>query len=203
MLFCGKNHTLPKNNQEYFVESCTECNKWCYTNNKCKGDSVDSLCVDCKKKSLDNATSDKVSPMYSISPITTQFDPSKRLLAHNHISSLLDGFVINQECDCESYMTHFKRKLTHLDLKLHNIFSLNLMNTEPVNGLFLSSHSVMTLLQPETTLRVTEELFNFFVDCFNFYGEYLPVPKESVKTSLTLSFVKPMMKLISMHYTRN
>ena len=102
------------------MESCGECNKWCYTNNKCKGDSVDSLCVTCKKKSVDNVTSDKVSPMYSISPITTQCDPSKRFMVHEAIYSLLNGVLINQDCELNQYMTYFKRKLTHLDPKLHN-----------------------------------------------------------------------------------
>ena len=62
---------------------------------------------------------------------------------------------------------------------LHNIFSLNHATTEPVNGLFLSADSVMSLLSPESKFMVTEELLNLFVDCFNVYGEFVPDGKKS------------------------
>ena len=161
---------------------------------KCKADSVSSVCVDCESKSDNNVvwgTSDKPSPKYSISPITNECDPSKIVLVHLAISSLLEGVVINKELELNDYRDEFKRKLTHLDPKLHNIFSLNLATTEPVNGLFLSPHSVMTLLLSESKFRVTEELLNFFVDCFNFHGEYLPVEKKVSESLPGILFCKP------------
>ena len=56
---------------------------------------------------------------------------------------------------------YFTRKMTHLDPKSHSIFSLNEINTQPVDGLFLSLVSVMHLLSQENEFRVTEELFVF------------------------------------------
>ena len=70
------------------------------------------------------------------------------------------------------YSDFFKRRLSHLDPLSHNIFSLNHVSTQRVNGLFLSSQSVFKLFSKGNQFKVTEELINFFVDCFNFYSEY-------------------------------
>ena len=68
--------------------------------------------------------------------------------------------------------------MTHLDTENHSIFSLNSINNQPVDGLFLPSDSVMHIFLLENDSRVTEILFDFFMELFNFYGEYIPATKE-------------------------
>ena len=170
--YCDKNHQLSKNNREkHFIQSCTECNKWCYTNANCKGDSLVTLCGACKQITKCNVPSENVSTPPSLSPITTQCDSVMASEIHDAISTFIIG-THTSNLELKHYKKYFNRTLTHLDPELHNVFSLNSINTKHVDGLFLSSHSLMKLLQPETEFRVTEELFNFFIDLFNFYGEY-------------------------------
>ena len=146
------------------------------------------LCVACKKKLKDNATSDKFSPIPSLSPITTQCDPVKEMFIHEAISVLIEG-VHTKKIQLKEYKIYLERKLTHLNPKLHNIFSLNSINSKPVEGLFLSSPSVMTRLRPEKDYRVTEEFLNFFVN-FNFYGEFIPAIRQHSKELPNIVFYK-------------
>ena len=88
-------------------------------------------------------------------------------LIHVAIYTLMEGKVANKDLPVKQYREYFKRKLSHLNPQLHNIFSLNHVSTERVNGVFLSPQSVFKLLLKEDEFRVTEELINFFVDCFN------------------------------------
>ena len=52
-------------------------------------------------------------------------------------------------------------KFTRLHPKDHNIFSPNKVNSQPVNGMFLSSQTLHQLLNDGTQGTVTEELFIF------------------------------------------
>ena len=180
--YCNKKHQVSKNNsQEYFIESCTQCNKWCYTNQKCKGDSDDSLCVECQNITQDNVNLENVLPLPFISPITTECDPKKHTSIHEAISVLLVG-KHTSTFQLKNYLKFFNRKLTHLDPKLHNIFSLNRLNTNRVEGLFLSSFSVFKLLEPENEFKVTEELFNFLWIYLIFMVNLIPPQSNAVKS---------------------
>ena len=188
--YCNKNHQVSKNNsQEYFIESCTQCNKWCYTNQKCKGDSDDLSYIECQNITQDNVNLENVLPLPFISPITTECDPKKHTSIHEAISVLLVG-KHTSIFQLKNYLKFFNRKLTHLDPKLHNIFSLNRLNTNRVEGLFLSSFSVFKLLEPENEFKVIEELFNLFVDLFNFHGEFDPTTKQRNKELRNIVFCK-------------
>ena len=84
----------------------------------------------------------------------------------------MNGDVERKHFPLKNSLEFFKRRLSHLDPLSHNIFSLNHVSTQRVNGLFLSSQSVLKLFSKGNQFKVTEELMNFFVDCFNFYSEY-------------------------------
>ena len=50
-------------------------------------------------------------------------------------------------------------KFTHVHPKNDKIFSPNNVNSQPVNGIFLSSHTLRQLLNDDSQGPVTEELF--------------------------------------------
>ena len=85
----------------------------------------------------DNATSNKVPSIQSLSPITAKCDHVKEISIYGTIFILIEG-AHTSKFQMETYKNNFNGKLTHLDPELHNIFSLNSINTKPVKGLFLS-----------------------------------------------------------------
>ena len=189
--FCGKNHRLPLDNkdQDTSVGSCIQCNKWCYMTKKCNVASVALQCHECKSK-IDNneVISDQPPIQYPISPITTECNSSQQVRIHQAISKLLTGVRLDTDMELIDYKRLLTKTITHLHPSTFNIFSLNHATTEPVNGLFLSAESVMSLVLPESKFMVTEEVMNLFVDCFNFYGEVVPegnkvLPDEEIVTT--------------------
>ena len=170
---CGKNHQLPPGNkdQDVSVRSCLSCNKWCYITKKCNADKSIKHCHECKFKIDTNEVISNESPIHSaISPITNQCDSSKQVRIHKALTQLLKGLIQDTELTLLDYKDLLTLRLTHLHPTEHNIFSMNHPTNDPVNGLFLSAKSVMLLAEPESKFMVTEEMINFFVDCFNFYG---------------------------------
>ena len=128
------------------------------------------------KKSLENVSIDNVTPRLCLSPITKYLDRVKATEIHQNISLLING-KLKLDYEYKSLKEYFHRKFRHFHHESHNIFSLNEINNQPVDGLFLSSISVMHLLSHENDVIVTEELFNFLMELFNFYGEYDPMRK--------------------------
>ena len=149
--YCGKKHQL---GQKYIsVDVCTICKKsWCYYCNSCKNESMDTVCVDCiEEKERDaekeiDATIDKDLPRPSISPITTKCDKLLAPEIHSLVPTLLD-----LEFDSNLNGNHWKNfvtmNFTHFHPEKHNIFSPNTINSKPVDGMFLSSHSLHQLLE--------------------------------------------------------
>ena len=184
--YCSKRHTTSQSKSDgVFIESCSNCTKWCYTTQNCKGDIDESLCVECKNITQDKVKIDNNLATPFISPITTECDPEKFTSIHKAITVLLEG-IHTSPYELKQYRNYFKRKLTHLHPNLHNIFSPNKINPDPVEGLFLSSFSVFKFLAPENEFEVTEELFNFFVNLFNFHDEFDPF---TTRTSLLRNIV--------------
>ena len=177
MLCLWKNHQLPpgNKNQDVSVRSCLLCSKWCYITKKCNADKSIKHCHECKFKIDTNEVISNESPIHSaISPITNQCDSSKQVRIHKALTQLLKGLIQDTELTLLDYKDLLTLRLTHLHPTEHNIFSMNHPTNDPVNGLFLSAKSVMLLAEPESKFMVTEEMINFFVDCFNFYGESFP-----------------------------
>ena len=145
--YCPKKHTLPKSNRErFFIQSCTNCSKWCITTEKCKADSNHSLCYECQNMTEDNVKLNNILPLPCISPITTECDPKKQCSVYDAISVLLLG-KYTSSLKLKHYKNYFNLTLTHFDPKVHNIFSLNKIVNDPVDGMFLSSSSVFQSLR--------------------------------------------------------
>ena len=119
------------------------------------------------KKSVENVSIDSVTPRLCLSPIITYLDRVNATEIHQNISLLING-KLKLDYEYKNSEKYFHRKLRHLHHESHNIFSLNEINNQPVNGLFLSSISVMHLLSHENHIIVTEELFIYFMKLFNF-----------------------------------
>ena len=113
----------------------------------------------------------------SLSPITTQCDP---VIASKLIESLphLRSLDFEEQLLPEIWKELLKYQFTHLHETDHNIFSPNKVNLQPVNGLFLSSHTLHQLLNDDTQDKITDELIQFIVDLLNFQQECSPSDNE-------------------------
>ena len=192
--YCEKKHPLPpdshKHEVEFNVDSITKCNNWCLYLNRCKSDSDESICCKCLNKKEMGNTIDKDFVRQSISPITTNCDAAKTSAIHKSISELL-SFQYKAPYTVQQWRKYFFRKFTHFNPQGHNVFSMNIMNTQPVDGMFLSSLSIDQILASNKEFKVTEEMFNFFVDTFDFYGEYDPSTQQRCDKLPGMLFCKP------------
>ena len=170
--YCSKKHRL---GQKYiYVDVCTMRKKsWWYYCNSYKKESMDTVCVDCIEEKERDATIDKDLPRPSLSPITTKCD---NLLAPE-VCSLVPP-LLDLEFDSNLSVNHWKNLITinftHLHPEKHKFPNQIQSNSKPVDSMFLLSHSLYQLLEDDSKIRVTEELYNVFVDVLNFHGEYLP-----------------------------
>ena len=89
--------------------------------------------------------------------------------------------------DWKGYM---KQNFTRLYHENHKICSPNTINSKSVDRTFLSSHSLHQLLEDESKVRVTEELYNIFVDVLNVHGRYLPSEQQWGDKLLNILFCK-------------
>ena len=90
--YCPKKHVMANNDKDgFFIQSCTNCSRWCISSEKCKGDSDHSLCNECQTMIDDKVKLNDISPLPCISPITTECDPKKQCDVHKAISVLLVG----------------------------------------------------------------------------------------------------------------
>ena len=107
----------------------------------------------------------------SLSPITTQCDPVI-------VSKLHDSLPFLRSLDFEEQLLPNQwqelliGEFTHLHPTDDNIFSPNKVDLQPVNGMFISSHTLHQLLKDDTQDKMTDELIQFIVDLLNFQQEY-------------------------------
>ena len=120
---------------------------------------MSTTCDDCDKVK----TNDVALPS-SLSPMTTFINKKHELNVYNFISELIE-FKYNIAVNVTHWKDFVMGNFTHLDLIFHNIFSPNTINTKPVDGMFLSSHSLHQLLEDESKVRVTEDLYNILLNC--------------------------------------
>ena len=71
-------------------------------------------------------------------------------------------------------------KFTHLHPNDRNIFSPNKVNLQPVNGMFLSSHTLHQLLKDGLQGTVTEELLIFWCRPIKFLQRIFPIKESSL-----------------------
>ena len=116
---------------------------------------MSTTCHDCDQVKIND-----VALPSSLSPMTTLCSKKNALNLYNLILDLIE-FKYTSPFDVTHWKSFVMVNFTHLHLIFHNIFSPNTINTEPVNGMFLSSHSLHQLLEDENTARVTQELFIF------------------------------------------
>ena len=112
-----------------------------------------------------------------LSPITTQCAKDNALEIHSLVPSLID-LEFNLNSNVNQLKNHITKNFTHLHPEKHNIFSPNTVNSKPVDEMFLSSHSLHQLLEDDSKVRFTEELYDSFVDVLTFHGEYLPSKQQ-------------------------
>ena len=97
-------------------------------------------------------------PHPSLSPITTQCNKDKVLQLHSLIPSLID-LEFDPKLKHNQWKDHVTNNYTHLHPEKHNVFSPNTVNLKPVDGMHLSSHSLHQLLEDDSKVTVTDELY--------------------------------------------
>ena len=195
--YCKKKHPLPplpnasnKLNEDLYIDSCVVCNNWCFFLKKCKKDADASICPECVDKNEGEKPNDKEFEQQCISPITSNCDAAMNSEINDCIPEL-PSFKSKSDYTVGQWKNYFTLDFNHLHPNEHNIFSKNHKNTQPVYGMFLSSRSIRQFLDSEIECRVTEEMFNFFVDVFNFHGEYNPSTKKRSDKLPGMLFCKP------------
>ena len=195
--YCQKNHPLPplpnasnQLNQDINIDSCVICNNWCYFLKKCKKDDHESICPECVNKNKGEKPNDKELQRQCISPISSDCDAALISEINDCIPELLSG-KSKSKFTVDQWKNYFTVNFNHLHPNQHNIFSKNRMNTKPVYRMFLSARSIHQFLDSEQDSRVTVEMFNFFVDVFNFHGEYNPSTKQRSDKLPGMLFCKP------------
>ena len=121
------------------------------------------ICDDC---------SENTQKQTSISSIIQSCDKKYHYELFDLISRLIQ-FKSTSQDNIQHWRSILQDHFTHLHLIDHNIFSPNIINTEHVNGVFLSSRSVFQLLHSEDSQSsITYQLFTFFYDLLKFHIQY-------------------------------
>ena len=102
-----------------------------------------------------------------MSPITTECDP---VIAKELFDSLtnLRSLHFEEQLLPDQWKELLEDNFTHLHATDDNIFSPNKATSQPINGMFLSFHTLRQLLSDDTDNNITDELIQFIVDLLNF-----------------------------------
>ena len=137
--YCQKNHPLPgcpnasnQLNQGINIDSCVECNNWCYYLKKCKKDGHASICPKCVTKNKVEKPNDIELQRQCISPITRDCDAALLSKINDCIPELLSG-KSKSNYTVDQWKNYFTINFNHLHPDEHNIFSKNSANTKKIN----------------------------------------------------------------------